>query len=352
MKLNLCFEFFFFKSDINSFFKAIKKSSLNKVLKWFLFLFLFKAFLGCASSIIVSAPTDLPQDNSGQENRNSKYKIDEDSRALLVHKNRSEITNASGITLHPQENKFYVITNNNNEIHVFDAGEGLQDHAVQTIFLKGWSESGIKNDHDLEDIVYLGDTAEGDSEFAFVNEGHPDAGAEVYICKMKSTWVEVKRQDCWRIHIDVPIKKKNKGPEGLAYDPINRVFFVAVEGNEKGKDLSITKFLRPELKFFSLDPTGTKGFVNVVPEPLFNADDRIGQLCPDLSAIYYSPKNQHLYLLTHVGERAIDIDLSGTIYGQFPLKQGLQFEGMTMDENQNLLFLSEPNLLFKFHRTP
>ena len=328
---------------------------INRFYNFIFILFLFQTSLGCASAAVVgvdSVASDFPQNSAGKDNLNSKYNIDEFSQTVIVNKNRGEITNASGITFQNKENKFYVITNNNNEIHVFDDTETIQDQAAQTIYLKGWSESGIKNDQDLEDIVYLGDNSQGESEFALVNEGNPGAGAEVYICNIKSTWTELKRQECLRIHVDVPIMMKNKGPEGLAYDSERRIFFVAVEGNEKGKDLSVTQFSRPEPRDYRTDSTGTKGVAQVIAKPLFNAEDRIVRLCPDLSSILYSPKNQHLYLLTHIGERAIDIDLSGTIYGQFPLKEGLQFEGITMDANDNLLFISEPNQIFKFHRSP
>ena len=311
-----------------------------------------QATVGCTSAALVSAPSDFPQNSTGRENVNSKYNSDEFSQNIMTNKIQGEITNASGITFLPKENKFFVITNNNNELHVFDSGEGHFDQAAQTIFLKGWSESGIKNDQDLEDIVYLGENDRGVSEFALVNEGNPGAGAEIYICAIQSTWTELKRQDCLRIHVEIPIAKNNKGIEGLAYDPEQKIFFAVVEGNEKGKDLSVTRFDRPEISRFTTDKTGTKGVAQVVAQSLFDSEKLIARLCPDLSSIVYSAKNQRLYLLSHIGERAIDIDLNGTIQGLFPLKPGLQFEGITLDADDNLLFISEPNLLFKFPRSP
>lgn len=322
----------------------------NRIFKIVVSVFFLQTSSSCASSILVSAPSEFPQNSAGRENMNSRFDLEDYSQTVLINKNQGEITNASGITFLQKENKFFVITNNNNELHVFDSSLALQDQASQTIYLKGWTESGIKNDQDLEDIVYLGENAAGDSEFALTNEGNPGAGAEVYICAIQSSWTELYRKECLRIHVDVPIAKNNKGIEGIAYDADRKMFFVAVEGNEKGKDLSVSRFQRPDLVNFKMDVTGTKGVAHVVAESLFNSEKLIAHLCPDLSSVVFSPKNRRLYLLSHIGERALDIDLNGVVHGIFPLKEGLQFEGVTLDGNDNLLFVSEPSHLFKYPR--
>lgn len=307
----------------------------------------------CATKpIIAVAPSDFPQSESGHQNSNSKYKTDVYSEMQIVSSDVQEVTNASGITYSPIEKLVYVITNNNNELHIYESANVIPSRALRTVQLKGWNESGIKNDQDLEDIVYLGETSQGVAEFALVNEGNPDSGAEVYICAVSAKMTELIRRDCDRLHVDVPIAKKNRGPEGITYDAQTKTFFIAVEGNEKGKDLSISEFKRPESKEFKKDPTGAKGFVELTPTPLFNSEKVIGELCPDFSGLVFSSKNRRLYLLSHVGERAVDIDLKGNIYGQFPLPKGQQFEGIALDADDNLLFISEPNLIYKFPRQP
>ncbi len=309
--------------------------------------------MACASQpVTVASQSDFPLSESGAKNSNSKFSAEIFFETQIVNANVNDVTNASGITYSPKENLLYVITNNNNELHIYESANIIPSRAVQTIQLKGWSDSGIKNDQDLEDIVYLGQRSEGQPEFALINEGSPNSGAEVYICVISQAMSELYRSDCDRIHVKVAIVKNNKGPEGLAYDAINKIFYVVVEGNEKGKDLVVAEFKRPDARDFKKDPTGAKAFAEVTALPLFDSENLISELCPDLSSVVFSSKNQRLYLLTHIGDRAIDVDLKGKIYGQFPLPRNLQFEGIAFDNADNLLFISEPNIIYKFLRQP
>jgi uncharacterized protein YjiK len=297
-------------------------------------------------------PTDFPQTAQQQPNPRSLYDVDSFSRTTIKGPSAQALVNSSGVTWNSDEDLLYVIHNNENVIHVFDHDIRGAELALQKIRLVGWSDSSITNDEDLEDLVYLGKNASGRSEIAMVNEGTPGKGAEVYICEINAWMGSLNRADCDRIHVEIAVAKTNKGAEGLAYDSIQRKFFIAIEGNEAGRNIKLASFARPYERDFEPETSGAGRVAQVQAIEPFDTEAKLGRLAPDISAVIWSAKKQRLYVLSHVGERILDVDLQGTIHGVFPLPRGVQFEGLCLDLDEALVLISEPNLSFRYSVVP
>ncbi|MBD9414871.1 SdiA-regulated domain-containing protein [Pseudomonas sp. PDM16] len=80
----------------------------------------------------------------------------------------------------------------------------------------------------------------------------------------------------------------------------------------------------------------------------------------DLSSVHYDEKSGHLALLSDESGLLIELSDSGELIGFQSLRAGFgglrkeipQAEGVTLDDQGDLYLVSEPNLFYRFERTP
>ncbi|MBH9345826.1 YjiK family protein [Pseudomonas aeruginosa] len=156
------------------------------------------------------------------------------------------------------------------------------------------------------------------------------------------------------IHIDDPRNarklslglesKRNKGFEGLAYDPLRQRLFVAREKAPVGI-IEVNGFFNDRGEALDLSVGG---------DP---RRDR-GLFLTDLSSLYYHKASDHLRVLSDEARLVIELDRAGRPLGGLTLRAGNhgladdvpQAEGLAMDDRGNLYLVSEPNLFYRFSR--
>lgn len=80
----------------------------------------------------------------------------------------------------------------------------------------------------------------------------------------------------------------------------------------------------------------------------------------DLSGLHFDSKTNHLLFLSDESKLLAEVDLTGNKISFLDLKKGFngltfsipQPEGVTMDHKSLLYIVSEPNLIFRYHRSP
>ncbi|WP_299220262.1 SdiA-regulated domain-containing protein [uncultured Aquimarina sp.] len=212
----------------------------------------------------------------------------------------------SGITWVPESNSFFMIQNSGGRIWEVDNNFNL----VRTISMSGFGDS--------EDIVYL-----GNNEFAIVNEA-----SKFYIGTIGSGTTSISANDFQEITFDSPAG--NVGPEGIAYDAVNEIFYIVKEKTPR--------------KIYKINRPTNTGNITVTPEIPFDAETTFGGgIMNDLSAIYFDDLTNRLWILSHQSHNIVDVGTDGTIYGKLALADGSQHEGLTLDGNGSLYVTSEAN---------
>ncbi|XQC86570.1 SdiA-regulated domain-containing protein [Pseudomonas aeruginosa] len=97
-----------------------------------------------------------------------------------------------------------------------------------------------------------------------------------------------------------------------------------------------------------------KGFEGLAYDPL---RDR-GLFLTDLSSLYYDKASDHLLVLSDESRVVIELDRAGNPLGSLTLRGGNhgltddvpQAEGLAMDDRGSLYVVSEPNLFYRFSR--
>ena len=138
--------------------------------------------------------------------------------------------------------------------------------------------------------------------------------------------------------------KRNKGFEGLAYDPLRERLFVAREKAPVGI-IEVNGFFNDRGEALDLSVGGD-------PQR-----DR-GLFLTDLSSLYYDKASDHLLVLSDESRVVIELDRAGDPLGSLTLRGGNhgltddvpQAEGLAMDDQGSLYVVSEPNLFYRFSR--
>lgn len=193
--------------------------------------------------------------------------------------------------------------------------------------------------------------------------GFQDPEAIEYIRPGVYVVAEERRQRLVEIHVDADTRvididdprnarkfslgsanKRNKGFEGLAYDPLRERLFVAREKAPVGI-IEVNGFFNDRGEALDLSVGGD-------PQR-----DR-GLFLTDLSNLYYDKASDHLLVLSDESRVVIELDRAGDPLGSLTLRGGNhgltddvpQAEGLAMDDRGSLYVVSEPNLFYRFSR--
>ena len=193
--------------------------------------------------------------------------------------------------------------------------------------------------------------------------GFQDPEAIEYIRPGVYVVAEERRQRLVEIHVDADTRvididdprnarkfslgsanKRNKGFEGLAYDPLRERLFVAREKAPVGI-IEVNGFFNDRGEALDLSVGGD-------PQR-----DR-GVFLTDLSSLYYDKASDHLLVLSDESRVVIELDRAGDPLGSLTLRGGNhgltddvpQAEGLAMDDRGSLYVVSEPNLFYRFSR--
>jgi uncharacterized protein YjiK len=130
----------------------------------------------------------------------------------------------------------------------------------------------------------------------------------------------------------------NSGPEGIAFDEVNGLFYVAKEKNPM------------VIYHFSL--SSIYGDTSIIPEISFDAELVLSDEIDDISALLFDQRTQRLLVLSEESDKILDVDpSSGEIISQLYLMEDYQYEGMSFyNQFYNILVAGEPNFYVKILR--
>ena len=232
----------------------------------------------------------------------------------------------SALTYDPDRKTLYTVTNQNHKLLELS----LDGKLLRQIELKGFK--------DPEAIEYV-----APGRFVIADER---LHLLVEVCIDEQTSV-VDGADGQKMSLELEMNSKNKGFEGLAFDLLGKRLFV-------GKERDPLRIYEIE-GFPELDPGA--------PVALSVRDDRErdGRLfMRDLSSLYYHHGTGHLLVLSDESRLVVELDTKGEPISSLSLLKGRQgvsasipqAEGIAMDEQDAIYLVSEPNLFYKFSKTP
>ncbi len=225
-------------------------------------------------------------------------------------------SNLSDITYNKQDQLFYLVVNSPTKVVVVnEQGECLNQVDLQL--------------EDTEALVWV-----KDNQFIISEER-----------KFKVSLLEInpESENGYQIKDSISLdflKDKNLGLEALAY-------------NTNSQSIITTKEKSPIL-FYEI--------VGLVKNSLNRSDIKIKWLfkkkrfdIDDLSGMYFHSKTGHTMLLSDESQMLVEINQKGSTLSYIDLEKGLygfkssipQAEGITMDDNDNIYIVSEPNLFYK-----
>jgi uncharacterized protein YjiK len=232
----------------------------------------------------------------------------------------SEIaTNLSGNTWNPDSGRFVMIRNNDRMIHIL---------APDLTHLKALRLSSVPIGADLEDIVYLGGSPDS-PEYALVDEyGRATIGV------IPPDAVDFISLRGWQtIRYAGPPAVRNRGGEGIAYDPSSGRMWVCTESSP----MIVYEFARPAA---GVDVSYDSDLVVTQP---FDADASLGSTITDISSCLFDPRTQRLLILSQESARLVDVDWDGSVIATYDVDGAPQFEGVTLIAERDMLLTSEPN---------
>jgi len=227
----------------------------------------------------------------------------------------------SGITYCRQSRTLFVVTDTPSRVHEIDKSG---------ICLRGIPLTGFD---DTEGIIYL-----DGKRFAIIEE--TEHTLNIVEIDIKTTSLD--RSNVINL-LQLDLKDKdNNGFEGIAYDNVERCFYLV---NEKRPMQLITIKGMPdneEAIKISLGP-------DLILCKLF---------MDDFSGLHFDSVTRHLLIVSEQSKLVSEVSCDGEVISFLQLKKGFsglkddipKAEGITMDDAGNIYIVSEPNLFYRFVR--
>lgn len=232
------------------------------------------------------------------------------------------LKNFSGLTYSPFTESLFLVTNR--PARVLELG--LDGKRIRTINLHGF--------HDPEGITHI-----MENTFAVVEE---EKGT---FCTFEITpdTTSINREELRDAVLIAPRALRNKGLEGITYDPEQSLVYLVQEKSPR--------------KLYQL-PWPKKPHESPDISHPWDIQKNSFSL-KDLAGIFYHPKSTHLLLLSDESSSVVETTLDGKEISRLSLMKGQpvgllqdvpQAEGITMDSQGILYICSEPDFLYIFKK--
>lgn len=229
--------------------------------------------------------------------------------------------NASGITFSPVSQSLFVVINRPAMLVELN----LELQPIREIPLEAFA--------DPEAIAYA-----GQQQFIITDEREQG----VVMVEITPATQTINKGDWPMLQLNLN-GRTNKGFEGVAVDRKNKMIYVVKE--------------RDPLQLLQIT-----GFINGNQQVAVNTSQQIAIEefdMNDLSGLHFDPRSGNLLVLSDESQLVAEIELSGKLMSYMDLEAGFnglkqsipQAEGITMDEQGNLYIVSEPNLIYRYHKT-
>ncbi len=221
--------------------------------------------------------------------------------------------NLSGISYNSEADTFFVISN---------YPEQIAEITAEGICIRSYA---LENFEDTEDIFYL-----GENQFLLVQEKRQSLD----LIELKGGTID--HLQSFTFEMD---NKRNRGLEGVTYDPQTLDIHLVTEIPQKILKISDWQPMRP--------------FADITTVNAFWAS----RIMDDYSAI--TNVSDGLLLLSHESNRLLKLDYNGNVIAGFDLidesqtsQTFVQAEGVAQDQYNNIYIVSEPNHLHVYKQKP
>lgn len=248
------------------------------------------------------------------------YRVEIEAMAI------QDLKNASDLTYNPDTNTIFTVLNQENQIVELSI-DGKVLRIIDVI--------GVD---DMEGITYI----DGNR---YVIADERDSRLLLVSLANNETVLDVKNSAKIRLGIN---KRGNKNFEGISWD-------------DRKKQLIVVKERDPKyvISVKGLVNKPKNGSLDLEIERLHKYDQMLRWSMRDLSAVKYLSKSGHTLLLSEESKLLKEFDENGKPLGAMSLWAGFhglkksipQAEGITVDNNDNIYIISEPNLFYVFKKT-
>lgn len=226
--------------------------------------------------------------------------------------------NASGLAYHAERDSLFVVLDQPQRVVEINFDGSLK------------RKIDLNKFQDTEGIAWV----TGDI-FAIAEEGK----CNIVLVELEPNDGGVSWKKAKKLKLEIKVNSLN-GIEGLAYDPIKKLFFVA---REKGS-AALFKILQP--------PNGSK------ENPTSILMTVAGRGLKDISGLHYNAQSERLLILSHESACVVEANKYGIEKSRLSLKGGqsglkqtvLKAEGVALDKRGTLYIVGEPNQLFIFDK--
>lgn len=245
------------------------------------------------------------------------YQVEIDGLAI------SGIANASELTYNPITNTLFTVLNKESQIVELS----LKGEVLRMVDVTGAE--------DMEGITYI----DGNR---FVIADEQDSRLVLINLEENATKLDLKNAPKIRLGIN---KRGNKNFEGVSWDDRNKKLLVVKERDPKYV-----------ISVKGLVDEDNSGILDLEIETLHQYERILAWAMRDLSGVKYLSKSGHMLLLSDESKLVKELDEHARPLGAMALWAGFhglknsipQAEGITLDNDDNIYIISEPNLFYVF----
>jgi uncharacterized protein YjiK len=233
------------------------------------------------------------------------------------------IKNASELTYDSNTNTLFTVLNKENKIVELN----LTGKVLRVVDVEGVN--------DMEGITYI-----DNNRFVIADEHD----SRLILVDLAPNVTELNVKDSPKIRLGIN-ESSNKNLEGVSWDDRQQKLLVVKERDPKYV-ISVKGFVN----------ASKSGELDLEIESLHKYDHMLAWAMRDLSAVKYLSKSGHTLLLSDESKLVKEFDENAKPLGAMALWAGFhglrnnipQAEGITIDSNDNIYIISEPNLFYVF----
>ena len=245
------------------------------------------------------------------------YQVTIDGREI------GNLDDASGLTYNAETNTLFTVLNQDPKLIELS----LQGEVIRTVHINGVD--------DMEGITHI----EG-NQFVIADE----RDSRLILINLEDDVKSLDVTTAPKIRLGIN-ERGNKNFEGISWDNHQNRLIVVKERDPKYV-----------VAVQGLTNTPKDGIINVELEKLSQYDKMLSWAMRDLSSVNYISKSGHMLLLSEESKLVKEFDVDAKPLGALSLWKGFhglsksvpQAEGITIDTNDNIYIISEPNLFYVF----